>query len=87
MRRLFISVTGFTAFGIYVIFTALSMSKYPDIYSPFTNWLSDLGNPLVNPSGALIYNLGCVLTSLVLVAFFIGLRSWVNANKRLKKYY
>jgi hypothetical protein len=84
MRRLFISVTGFTAVATYVIFPALSMSKYPDIYSPFTNWLSDLGNPLVNPSGALIYNLGCVLISLVLVAFFIGLRCRVNDNKRLK---
>lgn len=83
MKRLVISVPGFMAVAIYVIFTAVSMSKYPDVYSPFMNWLSDLGNPLANPSGAFFYNLGCILTSLILLAFFVGLRYWVNNHTRL----
>jgi hypothetical membrane protein len=84
MRRVIIVVAGFAAVAIYVVFTAIALIKYPNTYSPLTNWLSDLGNPLVNQSGALFYNLGCVLTGLVLVAFFFGLREWVNGSKRLK---
>ena len=84
MRRMTIVVSGLAAVVIYVIFTAVALSKYPNAYSPVTNWLSDLGNPLVNQSGALFYNLGCILTSLVLIAFYIGLRSWNNNDKRLR---
>jgi hypothetical protein len=84
MRRMIIVVAGFAAAAIYVIFTSVAFFKYPGAYSPLTNWLSDLGNPLLSPSGALFYNLGCILTGLVLVAFYIGLREWVNNDKRLK---
>jgi hypothetical membrane protein len=75
MRRMLVIITGFAAFTIYVVFTALAFSKYPDAYSPVKNWLSDLGNPLINQSGALLYNLGCVLTSIVLIFFVIFLSS------------
>jgi hypothetical membrane protein len=84
MRRRLITITGFAAVAIYVVFTALAFSKYPNAYSPLKNWLSDLGNPLINQSGALLYNLGCVLTSIVLIVFYIGIREWVNDNKSLK---
>lgn len=84
MRRMRIIITGFTAFTIYVVFTALAFSKYPNAYNPVNNWLSDLGNPLVNQSGALLYNLGCVLTSIVLIVFYLEMGEWGNDNKRLK---
>jgi hypothetical membrane protein len=84
MRRMLIIIAGFAAITIYVVFTALAFSQYPSAYSPFKNWLSDLGNPLINQSGALLYNLGCILTSIVLIIFYVGIREWVNDNKRLK---
>jgi hypothetical membrane protein len=77
-------IAGVSAIVVYLIFTTVAFFKYPAGYSPLTNWLSDLGNPLVNQSGALFYNLGCVLTSLVLIVFYIGMREWNNGNKRLK---
>jgi hypothetical membrane protein len=84
MKRMLLITTGFAAFTIYVVFTALAFSKYPDAYSPVKNWLSDLGNPLINQSGAFLYNLGCVLTSIVLIVFYVGMREWANDSKRLK---
>ena len=75
---------GVIAAVVYLVFTTVAFLKYPTGYSPVTNWLSDLGNPLVNQSGALFYNLGCILTGLVLIAFYLGLHQWSNGSKRLK---
>jgi hypothetical protein len=76
-------VAGVTAAAIYLAFTTVAFFKYPAEYSTLTNWLSDLGNPLVNRSGAIFYNLGCILTSLSLVAFYFGLRIWNTGDKKL----
>jgi hypothetical protein len=76
-------VSGVTAAAVYLVFTTVAFFKYPAGYSPLTNWLSDLGNPLVNQSGAIFYNLGCILTSFSLIAFYIGLRAWNKRDKKL----
>jgi hypothetical protein len=76
--------TGITAFVIYLSFTLAAFLMYPGQYGPVTNWLSDLGNPLENQYGALVYNLGCILTSVVLVLFFFGLREWISGDKKLR---
>jgi hypothetical membrane protein len=70
MKLKVVAAAGFSAAAIYLVFALLAFLKYPDSYGPFTNWLSDLGNPLVNQSGAFFYNLGCILTALVLIAFY-----------------
>jgi hypothetical protein len=75
---------GITAIVIYLVFTLVAFLQYPGTYRPTTNWLSDLGNPLANPSGAVFYNLGCILTSLVLIIFYIGLRQWYVGDKKMK---
>jgi hypothetical membrane protein len=59
---------------VYLCFTLISYAYYPAAFNPRDNWLSDLGNGSLNPSGALIYRLGCVLTGVLLALFFIGLR-------------
>jgi hypothetical membrane protein len=66
----------------YVIFTLLAYSRYPLPYSPTTNWLSDLGNPNLNPQGAIFYNIGIISTALFLIVFFLGLSVWKMENKR-----
>lgn len=78
-------VTGFMAVAIYLICTTISFFNYPLAYSPFTNWLSDLGNPIVNPGGALSYNLGCILTALCLILFYLGLEIWNNGDKNRRR--
>jgi len=61
----------------YVFFAFLSCAKYPLPISPFRNWLSDLGDQIVNPKGAVFYNLGVILTALCLAIWFTaGLRQW-----------
>jgi hypothetical protein len=70
------------ATAIYLICATVAYFNYPLAYTPFANWLSDLGNPFVNPTGAFSYNLGCVLTGLCLTFFSLGLEIWNNGDKK-----
>jgi len=45
------------------------------------HWLSDLGNVNYNPNGAIFFNTGCILTSLVLIIFFAGYSHWNFASR------
>jgi hypothetical membrane protein len=66
----------------YVSFACMAYMRYPIDYSPLANWLSDLGNPVVNPRGAILYNTGVILTAVLLIIFFLGLYSWeINGNR------
>jgi hypothetical protein len=78
-----VGVSGFMASAVYLVCATVAFFNYPLAYSPFANWLSDLGNPIINPTGAFSYNLGCVLTGLCLTFFSLGLEIWnVGDNKR-----
>lgn len=79
-----IFIAGIVAIVVYLIFSSIAFLKYPGAYGPLTNWLSDLGNPQASPSGAFFYNLGCILTSLVLIVFYIGLRQWNTGNRKMR---
>jgi len=68
----------------YVTCTILAFTRFPLPYSPFNNWLSDLGNPDVNPTGAGFYNAGIVLAGLALMLFFLRLTEWRMANNRIQ---
>lgn len=41
----------------YITCAILAFIHYPLPYSPWKNWLSDLGNKTLNPSGANFYNI------------------------------
>lgn len=74
-----------TIFGLLVIFlycsfTLLSWAYYPEPFSPWTNYLSRLGNFNYSPFGALFYNWGCILTGIFLFPFFLSLIIWKNDN-------
>lgn len=69
---------------IYLVFATIAYLQYPGAYGPLRNWLSDLGNPIGNPSGAVFYRLGCVLTSVLLLVFFAGLSRWNAVDKKMK---
>ncbi len=75
------SITGILAIIIFCIFTFTAVALFPTYYSPVNNWLSDLGNSNFNPSGSIFFNLGCILTGIVLIPFFIGLYRWYTAKK------
>jgi hypothetical membrane protein len=73
-----------SAAAVYFVFTLIAYLNYPGAYAPSANWLSDLGNPYLNPGGAIYYNLGCVITALCLMAFYVGLGRWLNGGRRMR---
>lgn len=70
------NMLGMLAFAVFTIFTLTAVLFYPTFYNPLYEWLSNLGNVNLNPSGALFFNLGCIITALILIPFFITLRRW-----------
>jgi len=79
-----ISSAGIAAVVAYLVFALVAFLKYPGAYGPFTNWLSDLGNPLDNPSGAIFYRLGCILSGAALILFYLKLGIWNPGSKRTR---
>lgn len=76
---------GAAAAAVYVLFTFVSHLFNTGI-APLTNWLSDLGNPNLNSSGALYYNLGCILAASLLVLFYTGISQWYRGKAVPKKF-
>jgi uncharacterized protein YggT (Ycf19 family) len=52
---------------VYVILVFVALLYYPEPFSPLNKTLAQLGNPIVNPSGAIAYNIGIIVTSLPIV--------------------
>jgi hypothetical membrane protein len=78
LRPRLCSVSGLLAVGIYLAAAIAALVSYPAVFTPWGNWLSDLGNTGLNPAGALFYRLGGILGGSGLVVFFLALdgRSW-----------
>jgi hypothetical protein len=72
---------GLAGVPVYIGFTLTAHLHNPSM-GPFKNWLSDYGSPLINPSGAVFYNIGCVITAVLLAAFYIGMTSWHDGAPR-----
>jgi len=77
-------MAGVVVIILYCMFTFISWALYPTPYSPVDNWLSDLGNSTYNPSGAILYNVGCILTGIALFPFFGGLYKWYTDERGRK---
>jgi hypothetical protein len=82
MGNRLVGISGLIGAGFYLICTTIAYLLYPLSYNPFENWLSDLGNPIVNGIGALTYNLGCIIAALALIIFSIGLNIWNDGIKK-----
>jgi hypothetical protein len=67
---------------IYILTTLAAYLTYPLPFSPINNWLSDLGNPLNNPRGAVVYNIGCIIVSLILIPYFWQLRVLLTGKRK-----
>ena len=69
------SIAGVRVIIFYCFFTFASIVFFQNPWSPWP-YLSDFGNTVYNPGGAVLYNLGCILTGLMLFPFYIGLYKW-----------
>jgi hypothetical membrane protein len=83
-RYQFSFISGILASAGYLVFTFLAYIRYPLPYSPMSNWLSDLGDPVLNPHGAIFYNIGIISTALLLMLFFLGLSAWKIEDNRVQ---
>lgn len=61
---------------VFCAFLVASIIYYPQPWSPVTTFLSDFGNVARSPSGALLYNAGCIMTGAAAIAFYVGLGDW-----------
>ncbi len=78
------SITGLMAVIVFTVFTFTSLVLYPTPYNPLYSWLSNLGNIYLNPSGAIFFNLGCILSGIIMIPFFAGLYEWKPIKKLSK---
>ncbi len=74
-------ISGVLVIVLYCAFTFLSLALYPGPFNITVNYLSDLGSSVFNPSGAVFYNVGIILTGLALFPFFIGLNKWYTKEQ------
>ena len=74
-----VTVSGLLTIVVYLSLTLVAYAHYPSSITPADNWLSDLGNRLLNPDGAVYYRIAAVLTGVLLAVFFIALAQLVPA--------
>ena len=76
---------GAAAIPVYILFTVIS-HLFNTAITPASNWLSDYGNPTLNPEGALFYNMGCIITAVLLAIFYTGMSYWYAGRIVSRKY-
>ncbi len=74
---------------IYVVFAVVAAALYPGGFSPQINTLAQLGDAVLNPSGAVFYNLGvyiiCAATFFIVGALLITPKQWLDARGAPKR--
>jgi hypothetical membrane protein len=66
----------------YLAATWLAYSLYPGPFSPNANWLSDLGDYSQNPRGAILYDVGVMITGILIALFALSYVAWRPALRR-----
>jgi hypothetical protein len=61
---------------VFFAFLLVSVQGYPQGFSPVDVSMSNLGNGELNPGGADVFNVGCMIAGLLLIPFFAGLYKW-----------
>ena len=61
---------------VYLGLAAIAYFHFPGPYNPIDNWLSDLGNRVLNPTGAIYYRAASIAGGVLMGAFFVSLGAW-----------
>lgn len=77
--------SGVIAIAVFIAFSLISFFLYPFSYNLFGNWLSDLGDPLKNPAGWIVYDFGNILTGFFLAVFCKSFSKYTHEKRELKK--
>jgi hypothetical membrane protein len=76
------SFAGLSCVAVYLVLAVAAACFYPASFGPAANWLSDLGNRSLNPSGAVFYRLAGVLGGAALMVFFFALGSLARGERK-----
>ncbi len=77
------TIAGLAAIIVCVALALAAYAEYPRAFSPAANWISDLGNSLLSPHGAIFFRTDMVAVGAVLGAFFVGLWVWHRGQRPL----
>jgi len=77
-------IAGVFAIGVFWVFTLIALSFFPGNYNPYDNWVSNLGNQILNPEGAIFFNIGCIITGILFFPFFVGLFEFYIGDSKNK---
>jgi hypothetical membrane protein len=80
-----VTIAGLTTIVVGLGLALIAYVHYPWAFSPATNWLSDLGNTLLSPRGAVFFRVDMIVSGVALAAFFLGLGSWHKGQRLLFK--
>ncbi|MHB1346772.1 MAG: hypothetical protein ACYCXK_04700 [Candidatus Humimicrobiaceae bacterium] len=80
-------VLGLMALACYLSLAFTSWLFYSQSFSPFENWLSDLGHMERNASGSIFYRLASIATGILLIFFYISLVKLIEDNRKKIKIY
>jgi hypothetical membrane protein len=80
-KRNISSIFGIILILTYFIFTFSSIMLYPGGINPLEDYISYLGDYTKNPMGALLYNIGVIITGVLLYGFFYGFNIWYTDNR------
>ncbi len=75
------TIAGALTIVVYVGCTLGAFVLYPLPFGVTTNYLSDLGNSISSPRGAIVYNVGTILAGVSLFPFFAGLVAWHSKSR------
>jgi hypothetical membrane protein len=64
-----------------VALALVAYALYPRAFSPAANWISDLGDTLLNPRGSIFFRTDMVSVGVLLAAFFVALRRWHHGQR------
>ena len=79
------TIAGLTAIVVCVALALVAYAFYPRAFGPAANWISDLGDTLLNPRGSIFFRVDMVTVGVLLGAFFVGLRSWHHGQRPIFK--
>ncbi|MHA1966987.1 MAG: hypothetical protein ACW964_04210 [Candidatus Hodarchaeales archaeon] len=80
----FFGTIGLASGIIYCIFTAISFLFFPTSFNWSNSYLSSLGDFYDNPSGAIFYDVGMILTGVTATIFYIGFYKWSTKYQKSK---
>ncbi|HMK45190.1 MAG TPA: hypothetical protein VK436_01055 [Methanocella sp.] len=75
------SIAGYLAITTLVLALIISIYLAPHDFSPFDYWIEDYGMPAENPVGAVFYDVGFMLTGVLLGIYMIGFYRWYTTNR------